>query len=121
MNWIDVLLILVIILAAWSGYRRGFILGSLELISWLGSLAAAFWLYQYLSKLLQMIIPALGVWTMPLSFLMTLIVVRIIFSAIVTAILRRTHREAHYTVANKALGIIPGAVNGMIYAIIISA
>jgi uncharacterized protein YkwD len=121
MNWIDVLLILVIIFAAWGGYRRGFILGSLELISWLGSLAAAFWLYQYLSKLLQMIIPALGVWTMPLSFLITLIVVRILFSAIVTTILRRTHREAHYTVANKALGIIPGAVNGVIYAIIISA
>lgn len=121
MNWIDILLILVILLAAWNGYKRGFILGSLELVSWLGSLAAAFWLYQYLSGFLQMIVPSLGVWTMPLAFLITLIVVRIIFSVIVGAILRSTHREAHHTIANKALGIIPGAVNGFIYAIIISA
>jgi uncharacterized protein YkwD len=121
MNWIDVLLVLVILLAALAGYRRGFILGSLELISWLGSLAAAFWLYQYLSRFFQMSIPALGVWTMPLSFLVTLIMVRIIFSAIVHVILERTHRNAHHTVANKALGMIPGVVNGVIYAVIISA
>jgi uncharacterized protein YkwD len=121
MNWIDVLLMLVIILAAWGGYKKGFILGSLELMSWLGSLAAAFWLYQYLSRLLQMIIPSLGVWTMPLAFLITLIVARIIFSLIVSKVLQQAHRDAHYTVANKALGIIPGAVNGFIYAIIISA
>jgi uncharacterized protein YkwD len=121
MNWIDVLLMLVIILAAWGGYKKGFILGSLELMSWLGSLAAAFWLYQYLSRLLQMIIPSLGVWTMPLAFLITLIVARIIFSLIVSKVLQQAHRDAHYTVANKALGIIPGAVNGFIYAIIIAA
>jgi uncharacterized protein YkwD len=121
MNWIDLLLVLVILLAAWSGYKRGFILGSLELISWLGSLAAAFWLYQYLSRFLQIVIPALGIWTMPLAFLITLIIVRIIFSVIVHAILVRTHRDAHHSVANKALGVIPGAVNGVIYAVIISA
>jgi uncharacterized protein YkwD len=121
MNWIDILLILVIILAAWSGYKKGFILGSLELVSWLGSLAAAFWLYQYLSNLLQIIIPALGVWTMPLSFLITLIVARIIFSIIVSKILLHAHQDSHHTIANKTLGIIPGAVNGFIYSIIIAA
>jgi uncharacterized protein YkwD len=121
MNWIDVLLIIVIILAAWSGYRKGFILGSLELLSWIGSMAAAFWLYQYLARFLQMIIPALGVWTMPLAFLITLIITRIIFSLIVTAILKHAHKDAHHTTANRALGILPGAVNGVIYAIIISA
>ncbi len=121
MNWIDILLIIVILLAAWSGYKRGFILGSLELLSWIGSMAAAFWLYKYLARFLQMIIPALGVWTMPLAFLITLIITRIIFSIIVTTILKHAHRDAHHTTANKALGILPGTVNGMIYAVIISA
>lgn len=121
MNWIDILLIIVILLAAWSGYKRGFILGSLELLSWIGSMAAAFWLYQYLARFLQMIIPALGVWTMPLAFLITLIITRIIFSIIVTTILKHAHRDAHHSTANKALGILPGTVNGMIYAVIISA
>lgn len=121
MNWIDILLIIVIILAAWSGYKKGFILGSLELLSWIGSMAAAFWLYQYLARFIQMIIPALGVWTMPLAFLITLIITRIIFSIIVTTILKHAHRDAHHSTANKALGILPGTVNGMIYAVIISA
>ncbi len=121
MNWIDIVLILIIIIATWSGYRRGFILGSLELLSWIGSLAAAFFLYQYLAVLLQKILPVLGVWTMPLAFLIVLIILRIIFASIVNLILRNTHRNAHHTTANKALGLLPGAINGIIYAIIISA
>lgn len=121
MNWIDVLLVLIILLAAWNGYKRGFILGSLELMSWLGSLAAAFYLYKYLAVLLQKMWPGLGVWTMPLAFLVVLILLRVLFSMVVHAILSRTHRDAHTTTANKALGILPGVVNGCIYAIIISA
>lgn len=121
MNWIDLVLLLIILLAAWAGYKRGFILGSLELLSWLGSLAAAFFLYQYLAVVLQKVIPSLGVWTMPLAFLIVLIILRILFSMAVTAILRMTHRDAHSTTANRALGILPGLVNGCIYAVIISA
>ncbi len=121
MNWIDILLIVIILLAALSGYRRGFILGSLELMSWLGSLAAAFFLYKYLAVFLQKIMPALGVWTMPLAFLFVLIFLRVLFSSIVNAILRRAHKDAHHSTANKALGLLPGVINGCIYAVIISA
>ncbi len=121
MNWIDIVLVFIIILAAWSGYKKGFILGSLELLSWVGSLAAAFYLYQYLAVLLQKIFPVLGVWTMPLAFLIVLILLRIIFASIVNALLRKTHHDAHHSTANKTLGILPGAINGVIYAVIISA
>jgi uncharacterized protein YkwD len=121
MNWIDALLILVILLAAWRGFHRGFILGSLELVSWLGSLAAAFFLYPYVAAMLQRLVPAMGVWIMPLSFLLVLIVFRILFSMAVNAILRKAHPTSHHTTANKALGVIPGTVNGCVYAIIISA
>lgn len=121
MNWIDVALILVILLAAWSGYRRGFIVGALELLSWVGSLAGAFFLYQYVAVALQKIIPALGVWTMPLAFLLVLILLRILCSWIVNAVLSKAHKNAHHTTANRTLGILPGVINGCIYAIIISA
>lgn len=121
MNWIDIVLVFIIIVASWSGYKKGFILGSLELLSWVGSLAAAFYLYQYLAVLLQKIFPVLGVWTMPLAFLIVLILLRIIFASIVNALLRKTHHDAHHSTANKTLGILPGAINGVIYAVIISA
>jgi uncharacterized protein YkwD len=119
MNWIDLVLILVIMLAAWSGYRKGFILGALEILSWLGSLAAAFFLYPYLAILLQKIVPV--VWAMPLAFLLLLISFRVLFSFISNAVLVRTHKNAHHTTANKALGVLPGMINGCIYAVIISA
>lgn len=121
MNWIDMLLVLVILVAACRGYKRGYILGSLELLSWIGSLAAAFWLYQYMARLLHWSIPALEVWLMPVSFILTLVIFRFLFSVIVHAVLARTHQNAHLTIANKTLGILPGAINGVIYAIIISA
>jgi uncharacterized protein YkwD len=121
MNWIDVALVLIILFAAWSGYKRGFILGSLEILSWAGSLLAAFFFYQYLAVLMQKIIPALGVWIMPLSFLIVLILMRVLFASLVNMILRRAHKDAHHTTANKTLGILPGMINGCIYAIIISA
>lgn len=121
MNWIDIGLVFIILLAAWSGYKRGFITGALEILSWLGSLAAAFFLYPYLAVLLQKMIPVLGVWTMPLSFLLILILFRVIFSFISGAVLRAAHNDAHHTTANKALGLLPGMINGCIYAVIISA
>lgn len=121
MNWIDILLVAIVMLAAWAGYKRGFILGALEILSWLGSLAGAFFLYQYVAVFFQKILPVLGVWTMPLAFLLVLIVIRTVFSFASGAILRKAHKDAHHTTANKALGILPGAINGIIYAIIISA
>src|SRR5687767_7247837 len=103
MNWIDVLLAAIILLAAWSGYRRGFILVTLELMSWLGSLAGAFFLYQYVAAFFQKILPVLGVWIMPLAFLVVLILLRILFSTIVNAVLKTAHKDAHHSPANKTL------------------
>jgi len=121
MNWIDIVLVLIILLAAWSGYKRGFIIGALELLSWLGSLAAAFYFYPYVAVLFQKTIPSLGVWILPLSFLLVLIAIRLLFASIISFVLRRAHKDAHGSTANKALGIVPGIINGCIYAIIISA
>jgi uncharacterized protein YkwD len=120
MNWVDVLLIIVILLAALSGFKRGFILGSLELLSWAVSLLAAFYFYPYMAAFIERYTTKLGVWTMPLSFLFILILTRIIASLFVGSILRSTAREAHLSYTNKTLGLIPGLVNGAIYAIIIS-
>ena len=34
MNWVDLALLLVVLLAIWSGWRSGFILGTLDLVNW---------------------------------------------------------------------------------------
>lgn len=42
MNLVDIFLLIVIVLAIYGGYARGFILGSIELVAWLLGLLAAF-------------------------------------------------------------------------------
>ena len=121
MNLVDLLLIIIILLSVWSGWRKGFIIGVISLATWIGSLMLGFLFYPYIAVLFEKYIPSLGVWTLPLSFILTVILARIIISIITGALLKATPVEAHRNVANKALGIIPGFINGLINAIIVSA
>src|SRR5689334_8946527 len=121
MNYVDIILLLIIGLATWAGWRRGFILGTVNLIVWIGSLLAGFFFYKYFGGLLQGAFPKLGVWTLPLAFLLTIILSRLILAFIFKNILRRTPEKVHAHGANRFFGIIPGAINGLIYSTIVAA
>lgn len=121
MNYVDIILLMVIALAVWGGWKKGFILGSINLVVWIGSLLAGFFFYQHLGNLLNAWFPNLGVWTWPLSFLVIIIFSRIILGLIFNSLLRRTPDNAHTHGANRFFGLIPGFVNGVIYATIIAA
>jgi len=121
MNVVDGLLLAVILLAVWAEWRRGFILGTVNLVVWLGSLLAGFLFYQKLGGLLQAFFPAIGVWTLPLGFLLTIILARLLLALLLNLFIRGTTEETHGNTANKALGMIPGLINGVIYATILVA
>ena len=63
---------------------------------------------------------SLGVWTLPVAFILTLFLARVLLAVIINNILNITPTETHYNVANKTLGIFPGVVNGAIYATLIA-
>lgn len=121
MNLIDVLLILIVVLAMWAGWAKGFIIGIADLSVWLGSLLIGFFFYREMGILLQKIIPALGVWNLPLAFLLTIVLSRIILSAILHRFIRKTPTDTHRAPVNRALGVIPGIITGSIYAAILAA
>jgi uncharacterized protein YkwD len=121
MNVVDLILIVIILLSVFSGYRKGFIVGSANLLTWAGSLLAGFLFYPYLASLFQKYIPALGVWTLPLSFILVIVFARIALSLLLSPLLQQTGAEVHGHGINKFLGIIPGFVNGLFNAIIIAA
>jgi len=121
MNWVDLVLILVILLAIWGGWQRGFILGTLDLVNWLGSVLLGFLFYPYLANFLKMIFPALGVWLLPVAFFVTVIVARIVIGAVTSRIAWSTTPREHDSSVNRFLGIIPGFIIGIIYATIIAA
>ena len=120
MNLVDIVLALVVVLAVLAGWHRGFILGSLDLFSWTGSLVIAYLFYSYTANLIAGLFN-LGAWLMPVAFILTAILARIILGLIARLIIRQIPHNAHPHQANKFLGIIPGAINGWLYAIIVSA
>ena len=121
MNYIDVLLIIVVLTALWGGWTKGFILGAIDLVIVLGSVWAAFAFYPYAERLIDEFLPGVGVWTRPLSFLFVLILSRLLLSTLLNLALKDIHPSVHHNFFNKVLGLATGFINGLIYAIIISA
>ena len=121
MNYVDVLLLIVIALAIWAGWKKGFILGTVNLLVWTGSLLSGFLLYQQMGGLLRNLIPGLGVWALPLGFFSVILITRILLAVLFNSFLHRTPAETHSHGINRFFGMIPGVVNGLIYATILVA
>ncbi|HLG39698.1 MAG TPA: CvpA family protein, partial [Chitinophagaceae bacterium] len=119
MNWADIVIMAVVLLAIIAGWRRGFIFGILDLFTWAGSFILGYVFYPYTAQWLEKVIN-LGVWLLPLSFLLTTLVARLLIGLITGFIGRQIHPSFHDGF-NRFLGIIPGAINGWLYAVIFSA
>ena len=117
MNLVDLILAIIVLLAIIVGWRRGFILGSLDLVTWAGSLVVGYIFYPYTARLLEKIFN-LGAWQIPVAFLLTALVARLLFGLITGYIARAVPENMNRSGLNKFLGIIPGAINGWLYAII---
>lgn len=121
MNFIDILLLIIIITAIVGGYRRGFILGGFDLVRWIGSILIAFWLYQYLALWLSKLFDGGDVWIPAISFLITLVAAGSFLRYLESRALTRIPAPAHRSSINRLLGIFPGIVNGAIIAAIVAA
>jgi uncharacterized protein YkwD len=120
MNWVHILLVLIILISIWAGWHRGFILGSIDLLTWIGSLVLGYLFYPYTAKGLSNV-ANLNVWLLPVSFILTTIMARILLGVLTGYIRRRIPERVNHAAVNKFLGIIPGAINGWVYAVIASA
>jgi len=120
MNWVDIILILVIVLAIVAGWYRGFISGMLGLATWAGSFFIAYLSYPYVANFLGNIFNA-GPWLLPIAFLLTAIIAGTLFSILAGYALRSVPLQSHHSPVNHIMGIIPGAITGYLYAVILSA
>ena len=120
MNWVDLILILIVLLAVIAGWYRGFISSMLSLLVWVGSFICAYLFYPYVASFIDNLFDA-GPWLLAISFLLTAIVTGVMLSILAGYIARSAPVEAHQSGVNKILGIIPGAITGYLYAVIFSA
>lgn len=121
MNIIDLVLFLIILLNVYSGYQKGFILGAVDLLLLVLGLLFAFLTYGFIGKFFENNITSLGVWTLPLAFILAYIFARIVLGALAGKLLKQLPAKTNEHTINKAFGIFPGAINGIIYAAVISA
>lgn len=121
MNFINALLLIIVAVCIWAGVVRGFIISTLALLSWMGSLFIGVFAYGLLNWLLLKIWPLAGVWSAPLAFIITVIVARLVLDTLATKLLEKLPPRVHTNLANRILGAVPGTLNGLIWAALLSA
>jgi uncharacterized protein YkwD len=121
-NAIDILLIVCILLSVLHGWRRGFILGVLDLLSWVLILLAGLRFYQPVARWIGPRVDLWSdVWDQPVAFLAVAIATGLGVHLLGHALLHRIPRDVHERIFNRVLGTIPGLANGLISAALIAA
>jgi uncharacterized protein YkwD len=120
-NYIDALLVLVVLVSAAAGWRRGFILGVLDLLRWAGGLLAGLRFYQPLARWLAPRVSWDAAWVPPAAFVITTAAAGVLIHVLGSLLLRRVREETHEGRVNRALGVLPGLANGLIAAAILAS
>lgn len=121
-NLIDILLIVLVLLSVLNGWRRGFILGVLDLLGWALVLIAGLRFYQPVARWLGAHVGFWSeVWNRPIAFIAIAIVTGVLVQIAGRALLRRVRKDVHKRTVNKVFGIVPGLANGLITAALVAA
>jgi len=111
-----------VLLSVLNGWRRGFILGLLDLAGWTLSLLAALRFYRPLANQLGISVDFwTQAWDAPIAFLLIAFIAGAVVHLISYSFLRRLSKDVHERLLNKVLGIVLGLASGVITAAIVSA
>lgn len=114
MNWVDAVIILILAAFAFHGWRRGFILTSLDVVGLLVALLAAVLLYPFAGGFLQDLGLQRGI-ANTAAFIAIFLLVESLFWAFARDLYRSLPRSTGVSPFNHALGVIPGMVKGALF------
>jgi uncharacterized protein YkwD len=121
-NVIDIVLVIIVLLSTLNGWRRGFILGLLDLSGWVLCLLAGLRFYQPVARWIGPRIDLWSqVWDQPIAFIFCALMAGVAVHLLGHLVLRRLPKDIHERRINQLLGVIPGLANGLISAAIVSA
>jgi uncharacterized protein YkwD len=121
LNWIDLFLGALLLLGIWLGWRRGFLLESLDLLVWLGSLVLSLRVYQPVAQWLSQRWELALAWSKPAGFLAVFFLASLVLRLLAGKLVARIPPSAQRHSINQLFGILPGLANGLIYAVIFAA
>jgi uncharacterized protein YkwD len=120
-TFVDLLLVLVVGFGVWEGWRRGLLLGSLDLARWVGGLLFALRFYQPVARWMAPRVSWDEAWNMPAAFLLTAVAAGLTIQLVGQALLSRVSDKTHRGTLNRALGTLPGLAGGLISAAILAS
>lgn len=115
MNWVDFVIVLVVVTFALEGVRQGFFAQVINLAGFLLSLIAALIFYSSLASLLIKLFNLPPIAANPIGFLIVWIIVESIFSTVLGTFIKKLHTLA-LTPLNRYLGFIPAVVNALLFS-----
>lgn len=121
MNYVDVLLLLVVLFSVVRCLREGFIRASLELLASIGSLLFAFLINKPLSSIVNHLIPGAGILTSPGIFIISGVICKLFLDQLAGRIIYTIPNTSHNHPLNRFMGIFPGLVNGLVWSTFLAA
>lgn len=119
-NGIDLLLITVVLLSMFRGWRSGLMYGLIDLAAWLGSIVVALRVYQPVAQWLGARVGWPEVWDRPAAFVLTAIIAGLALNLLGAALVSRVPKRVHQQSINRLLGTLPGLFSGLISAAILA-
>ncbi|WP_210485906.1 CvpA family protein [Rufibacter aurantiacus] len=119
MNYVDLLLLFIILSSLYTGWYRGFTYGLLDLVRWVGSLVLGLSLYPYVANWLEKVVDWNELWLLPVSFFLVAVLASILIQALGDWVLSRLPYNVHKTKTNQILGLIPGLLSGLVTAALV--
>ncbi|WP_210465746.1 CvpA family protein [Rufibacter roseolus] len=119
MNYVDLLLLFIILSSLYTGWYRGFTYGLLDLVRWVGSLVLGLSLYPYVANWLEKVVDWNELWLLPVSFFLVAVLASILIQALGDWVLSRLPYNVHKTKTNQILGLIPGLLSGLVTAVLV--
>lgn len=120
MNIADIILVAVVLLFSWLGYKRGFINSVFDLFKWTGALLLATLFYAGTANLLAQIFLIEQEWQKPLAFIILFTAALLFFTFLFIFLKKNISSTTQYSFANKITGLIPGFLSGVAIAVVLA-
>jgi uncharacterized protein YkwD/uncharacterized membrane protein required for colicin V production len=126
MNYIDLIILALLVIAALRGMQIGFWPLTIRLVSFLTAIAVAFVTYPRVSDLLSTYTDLFPSFTKAVGFLIVFIIVQFLVRAILVLLAERLPYAAHTSPVNKLFAIFPALVDasiliGLLLLVVVSA
>lgn len=115
MNWVDLIIILVVLLFAAEGLRRGLLVQLIDIIGFLVSLVVSLTFYPQAASLLIKFFNLPKIAANPVGFLFIWLIAETLFFTVFEKLFRSYLPELNNLPINKYLGFIPSAINALLF------